>query len=688
MLANLAYYSYLTASFAYLILAAAIFIRNNKANVLRIPILITLCISLFWSSYTAFILQNDNFYIQDTFAAESLRNLAWYFFLSILISKQQFDKAYYLLRHAPQVRVAFSLIFLIIVLESFPILRYSVQQFIGVDFRLFIHIGLAVLGLILVEQLYRNALYEQRWAIKLMCLSLAAIFVCDFILYSKSLLFQSLDRDIWQARGFINAMSVPLIAISLQRLSSDSVKIKVSNQVIFHSTVLLGAGSYLVLMSLAGYFIKVYGGIWGNVLQISFIFLAVIFLSIFFISGKIRALAKIYFGKHFFQHRYDYREEWIKLSDTIATLHSVNELSSFIVTTLAEMTDSSGGGLWSANEQGDFVLIESQNLNENGQSLILKTEKLVPFLETKQWLIDFVEYFNDPDIYAGIDLNTWHDKFDDIWLIIPLIRQDKLEAFVILTEPRVYRKLDWQDYDLLKTVSIQLVNALALSKASDDLSRAKQFEAYNRFSAFLVHDLKNLVAQIALIVKNSAKHKHNPEFIDDSIETLENVVKKIDGILKQLKKGNIEAALKEKIDLAAVLKSVVIQQASNKPNVEIDIINDDCFILAEFEKMVAILGHLVQNAQEATPDSGSVKIILIKQIDRLCVKIIDTGEGMDEQFIQQRLFQPFDTTKGNAGMGIGVYEANEYIQQLAGQIKVESVVGKGTTFSIKLPLIE
>ncbi len=310
---------------------------------------------------------------------------------------------------------------------------------------------------------------------------------------------------------------------------------------------------------------------------------------------------------------------------------------------------------------------------------------MINFFKTKQWVIDFVEYFNDPDIYAGSGLDKWYAELKEIWLIIPLFQENNLQAFVVLTQPKVSRQIDWEDHDLLKTVGMQLANALALTQASDDLTRAKQFEAYNRFSAFLVHDLKNLVAQISLIVKNSEKHKRNPAFIDDSIDTLENVVKKIDQILGQLKKGKIRSIYTSKINLANILEEVVKQQASNSPSLCIEMDDDEYMVMGEKEKMIAILGHLVQNAQEATADDGIVKIVANRKENDIELKIIDTGCGMEEKFIQQRLFKPFDTTKGNAGMGIGVYEARELILQQSGKISVESKLGQGTTFTIYLP---
>ena len=234
---------------------------------------------------------------------------------------------------------------------------------------------------------------------------------------------------------------------------------------------------------------------------------------------------------------------------------------------------------------------------------------------------------------------------------------------------------------------MQLINALALSHASDALSRSRQFEAYNRLSAYLVHDLKNLVAQVSLIVKNAEKHKYNPEFIDDSIATLENVVDKIEHLLSQLKKGLIKTDNKIIINLAEVIRDVAVQQAGNKPTLQLAANLDTCEVLGEKEKITAILGHLVQNAQEATDDNGYVRLELSKDDRQAIIKVIDNGVGMDNKFIAERLFKPFDTTKGNAGMGIGVYEARDYIMKYSGSCDVDSNLGLGTTFTLKLPLV-
>jgi len=683
---NYSYYSYLTAAAAYLILLPLSLIGIKK-NPVAIPLIIAIVFSLTWAGYTAFLIHSDQTFTSESLPLETLRNTAWFFLLSAIISRQQFNNNYLLLVKSRLANGLILFMLFIFIMEVFSDLRYQIQQLLGQDLRLFAHVIFAIIGLMLVEQLYRNATLDLHWTIKFLCLGLGGLFTIDFIVYSKSLLFAQLDSLLWNSRGFINAMIVPLLAISILRLQTNNVlRITASRKIVFHTTVLLGSGLYLILMSLAGFYIRDYGGNWGGIAQIIFIFLAVLLLSILFVSGKVRAMIKVFINKNFFHYRYDYRDEWIKLSKTIAKLDSINELSGFIINTLSELADSSGGGLWLKNEQGDFYLAEERSLGFYPPQLIMADQSLIQFMLKKRWVIDFVEFSNSPEVYDEVDLSQWQDERNNVCLIIPLFRQNDLEAFVVLTKAKVPRQLIWEDHDLLKTVGMQLTNALALSHASDALSRSRQFEAYNRLSAYLVHDLKNLVAQVSLIVKNAERHKHNPEFIDDSIATLENVVYKIEHLLTQLKKGQIKPDNKTLINLAEIIQDVAIQQAGNKPTLQLAANLNKCEVLGEKEKITAILGHLVQNAQEATAENGFVRMELSKDEQQAIIKVIDNGSGMDNKFIAERLFKPFDTTKGNAGMGIGVYEARDYIGKQSGSCDVESKLGEGTTFTIKLPL--
>jgi len=682
---DFAFYSYLTGLSVFFLVLPLTFLRIKK-NPFVPQFALAISVSVLWMGEVLFVLQDETLYIADTFAFETLRNAAWFFFLGVLLSKQLFNEKYAFLKKSKLSILLIIWLVTIFAAELSPSILDGLKLIFGQDIRLFAHVSFAIIGLMLVEQLYRSVAIERRWAIKYLCLGLSAIFIFDFIIYSKSLLFGQLDFLLWDARGLINALCAPLLAISFSRLQDTDNKVTISRTTVVHTTVLFGAGLYMVLMSLAGYYIKNFGGTWGAVFQTFFIFLAAIFLVIVFASGTIRAYFKVYFNKHFFQHQYDYRQEWINLSREIATLHALEDLSPFVIKTLADLVGSGSGGLWLSNDQGEFYLADELSFGFGADAAFKSDDQFIQFLAAKQWVIDFCEFNNSPEMYDDVDLSAWL-ACDDIWLIIPLIQQNKVTAFVVLTQPLVMRQLNYEDHDLLKTVGMQLANALALSNVTDDLSRARQFEAYSRFSAFLVHDLKNLVAQVSMIVRNAEQHKRNPEFVDDAIDTLENVVNKIERLLAQLKKGDVKSDSKMIIKVADIFSDIVLQQAGNKPTLRVERLVSECLALADKDQLISILGHLVQNAQDATPDDGEVKVRLDCDQDNVLIDVIDTGSGMEKKFIAERLFRPFDTTKGNAGMGIGVYEAREYIHSQGGDISVISEVGVGTIFSIKLPRI-
>lgn len=682
---DFAFYSYLAGLVAFGLLLPLAISRIHK-NVFVPQFIVAIVVTVVWMSYVVFTLTIPSFFIADTFAVETLRDGAWLFFLNVVISAQIYTGKYTFLKKSKISLLIFFWVAFVFITEINSQVLDFIKLYLGQDIRLFAHLSFSIIGLMLVEQLYRGFDKEQRWAIKYLCLGLAAMFAFDFIIYSKSLLFGQLDFLLWDSRGLINAICVPLLAISFSRLQDSAKKVTISQTVVVHTTVLFGAGLYMTLMSLAGIYIKNFGGSWGGTLQTFFVFLAVIFLLIIFASGKIRAYIKVYFNKHFFQHDYDYREEWINLSREIASLESLDGLTPFIIKTLSDLVGSAGGGLWLSNEHEYFYLADERSLGFSVDISFDKGHEFISFLNKKQWVIDFCEYRNNPEIYDDVDLSFW-TVHKDAWLIIPLLQQHKVIAFVVLTQPLMMRPLNYEEHDLLKTVGMQLANALTLSKVTEDLARSKQFEAYSRFSAFLVHDLKNLVAQISMIVKNAETHKRNPEFIDDAVDTLENVVQKMERLLTQLKKGQGKTQKKSAIMLLEIIADVILQQSGNLPAVSFESTVTECIIPADRERLIAILGHLVQNAQDATEDDGEVTIRLSSDQKYALIEIIDTGCGMEKKFIAERLFKPFDTTKGNAGMGIGVYEAWEYIVSQQGEINVQSKPGTGTVFSIKYPLI-
>jgi putative PEP-CTERM system histidine kinase len=261
-----------------------------------------------------------------------------------------------------------------------------------------------------------------------------------------------------------------------------------------------------------------------------------------------------------------------------------------------------------------------------------------------------------------------------------------LIGFIVLARSPAQPHFNWEDSDLIKTAGRQAAVHLAQLEASQALVEARQFEACSRLTAYVMHDLKNLIAQLSLVVTNAARHKANPQFMEDAINTVDNSVQKMNRLLAHLQSDNLQPQEAEDIELCALLGDVVKTMSNGRPVPSLDCQAEGIPLNADRDRFAAIIGHLIRNAQDATPDDGQIIVRLFKGASHAIIEVQDTGHGMDKEFIQNRLFRPFDSTKGKSGMGIGAYESRDYVKKLGGDIEVISRVGEGTMFRVRLPI--
>ncbi|NIR32685.1 MAG: PEP-CTERM system histidine kinase PrsK [Gammaproteobacteria bacterium] len=545
---------------------------------------------------------------------------------------------------------------------------------------------LAVLGLALVEQLYRNTVPEGRWAIKFLCLGVGALFAYDLYLYSDALLFKHVRPELWSARGAVQAMVVPLIAISAARNPHWSVQVFVSRHVVINSLAVLASGLYLLLMAGAGYYMRLYGGTWGGVVQATFLFGAVLLLLVLLSSEQLRSRTRVFLSKHFFANKYDYRQEWLRFTYALSTSRQDRELQKNIVKAIAQIVESPGGVIWVRGDGERFHPAASWQAVVPEGAILSADAALARFLHERGWIISLDEHRASPERYAGLSFPDCFDALRDPWLVVPLLQHNELLGFVVLARSRTLRDLNWEDMDLLKTLGREAASYLAVLRLSQELGEARQVEAFNRLSAYVVHDLKNLVAQLSLVVSNAKKHRDNPDFMRDAIDTVDNATRKMNRLLEDLRKGRADGAGREHVELVSLLEEVRAAHGSRKPVPALDCTEEILGVCTDHDRLAAVLGHIVQNAQEATPPGGKVTISLRRDGTWALIEIQDTGKGMDAGFIAERLFRPFDTTKGNAGMGIGAYQSREFVRAEGGDIEVQSEPGKGTTFRLRLPV--
>ena len=551
------------------------------------------------------------------------------------------------------------------------------------------HLVLAVIGLVLIEQLYRNTRPEQRWIIKFLCLGLGGMYIYDFYMYSDGLLYKRIDLTLWHARGFVDTLVVPLIGIAIVRDPLWSPEIFISRKVVFHTTGLLASAIYLMIMGLAGYYVRDYGGSWGLVAQAFLLFFTILSLFIFLFSKRIRSRWKVLLNKHLYPYKYDYRDEWLRFISTISSPGDDQEFYMKTMVSIAQIIDSPGAMLWLRNDAGDYICVEtylmpSINTTEYSDSLLIK------FLAENEFVISVDEFMENPEVYNRLnylELSPWIQEVS-AWLIVPLIHVDDLIGFIVLNHSEIHNKhFNWEDSDLLNTVARQAASFIVQRDISEKLAEVKQFESYNKLATYMVHDIKNLISQLSLITSNAEKHKNNPLFIDDVIKTISNSVDKMSVMMGMLQDRSITKKFVT-INIVELLQELVInrEKAGVKPIPTLSYEANQCNVIGDRDQLFSIFGHLVQNAQDATDSAGKIDILVSTQESNIVIEIIDTGCGMSEYFIKNELFKPFKTTKGIGGMGIGVFESREIILSLDGEIEVFSKYGEGTNFTVRLPI--
>ncbi|WP_297479933.1 XrtA/PEP-CTERM system histidine kinase PrsK [Ferrovum sp.] len=548
---------------------------------------------------------------------------------------------------------------------------------------LVLHVALSIFGITLVEQYFRNTPAHARWGIKFLCLGLGTLFVYDFLLYAEGLLFSHVRGTLWITRGFINTLTAPLILISILRNREWAGQIHVSRHLVFHSVSLLGSGLYLLFMAAAGYYLRSVGGDWGPVLQFTFLAAATLLLLIVMFSGKIRSKFKVWINKHFFSYQYDYREEWMKFTRTLLSSDSPGKIYEAAITALGTLVECQKGALWMESEPGKpYECVAALGI---GRALrpLAPDSSLIRFLSRSRWVIDLDEYRPGFPPYPDLVIPDWLSEIEDAWLIVPLMLYNQLIGFILLAQPLSKIEFNWEVSDLLKAAGHQLANSLAQQQASEALLVARQFESFHRMSAFIVHDLKNLIAQLSLLLENAEKHKNNPEFQEDVLFTIDNSVTKMNQLLLRLR-GASTGQEQHSLDLHQRVRAALLSKSKFKPVPSLTV-RQNARIRADPERLERVIGHIIQNACEATPYDGHVEILLDSTPTEAILEIRDSGKGMEEDFVKERLFRPFDSTK-TSGMGIGAYECRTYVEELGGSVTVSSTVGKGTLFRLSFPL--
>jgi putative PEP-CTERM system histidine kinase len=637
-------------------------------------------VTVLWSA--SVVVEGDISVLAQVF--ESLRNLAWLGLMLLLLVRGRRGAWH------PALVVLYGVLGTIVVAEigislitpGFAGSPRIIEAFIFVA--VVLRMTVAIGALVLVHNLYTAAAPEARWGIRLPMAALAGMWVFDLNLYTIAYLTNGPVDMLFSVRGVIMVIVAGIIALGSRR--NTQWKMRVSRAITFQSLSLLAIGGYLVMMVLVVRALDVAGI--GNIqLAQSTVIIGMSALGIaLFPSQRLRAWLKVKLVKHFFKHRYDYRVEWMRFTETLGRPNAdAAPLDERIIKAIADITESPGGLLMLPDEHGGLTPAARWCWPSLEAPTHAASDEFAQYCEAEGRIIelDAVRRGHRSAEDESLVVPEWMIESPRVWAAVPLIHFGKLTGIVLLERPLVDRMLDWEDFDLLRLAGRQVASYLAEARGQEELLDAKRFDEFNRRFAFIMHDIKNLVSQLTLLARNAERHAENPDFRADMVATLKNSVGKMNDLLARLSQHN-----RGRIDeLRAVsLRAIVDAVAANKRGAHALQVEGrpDIVALADPLRLEQALAHLIQNAIDASDRESPVAVSVTQKDDQAVITVADRGRGMSPEFLRNRLFRPFASTK-EGGFGIGAYEARTLIAAMDGRIEVTSREGEGSRFEIRLP---
>jgi putative PEP-CTERM system histidine kinase len=527
---------------------------------------------------------------------------------------------------------------------------------------------LSLCTVMVAEQLFRNAPADSRSSITYLCVAIAGVFLFDLVIYGFVIAGVTADPEFWAARGFVNAMFAAPLALGTWRRSHLTPAAQVPRQIAFYSFGITIIAVYVVLIIVGHHYVMTYGGSWAEVGGVVLIVGAIGSAAVLLGSDRMRARVRVFLMKTFLQYKYDYRKEWLRFVSTLSQ-SGLEDVGATAVRAVAQIVNSPGGVVWIREHQTNYYVPSGSWRCEIPSTLPIPDDSgLIRFLQDRRWVIDFQEMYRHPERYENLKLDSGLPEDIAWWLVVPLFPGKQLYGFITLKAPRTIPSLNFEDHDLLRTVGGHAGMHINQAESDKRLAESRQFGAYNRLTAFLMHDLNNLIAQQSLVVTNAERFRDNPKFVDDAIGTIAHSVERMKQLMEQLSRGS-KAPTARLIDIRDAVKTAIGRCQSREPVPSVDLGNVPIELVADPERLTTVFEHIIKNAQESTDSSGYV-----------LVKLSVTGQSA-----LITIQDPFDSTKGSNSMGIGAYQAREYVRALGGQIDVISEIGKGTEFIVRLP---
>lgn len=537
-----------------------------------------------------------------------------------------------------------------------------------------------VAALVLLHRFVVEARDRLSGAQQMLAATLGVMWAVDLLVLALAHAAGGWSEDLTIVRGCATVLVAAMALIAINRHADRSLRM--SRGAAAQAILLVVGVLYVVAATAATGLLGRVGGEHARVVQAAFVFGTGAAVLTIVTTPWLRAWSKVMVAKHLFSHRYDYRAEWMRFTDTLGvTGEDAAPLPLRIVQAVADLTASPAGLLLYATREG---MVAGPAWRWDETPVAAAPLALDQYLRRTGRIVDLDSCRigeAPPEEIAA--LPEWLRTRADAWAVVPLLRADTLIGAIVLARPPVTRALDWEDFDLLGAAGRQAASYLAEERAHAALADAQRFDEFNRRFAFIMHDLKNLVSQTALVARNAERHADNPAFRADMVATLQDTSQRMTALLARLGQHGAPAQLAPiPIDLLQLARRIAVARRAQHM---VEVSGESAIALADASAVETMLGHLVQNATEASAADVPVRLHVLSDGDRAIVEVRDRGCGMTAAFLRDQLFRPFASAKPG-GFGLGAYEARQMAEQMGGSMTVTSREGEGTCCRIALPI--
>lgn len=523
-----------------------------------------------------------------------------------------------------------------------------------------------------LEATVAHARHGVKWKIKFAILGAGAMIVSFMLYFSQSLLLRAIDVEYVYPRMWAGFIGLAMVMYS--ELKRGREKIVISRQLAYKSFVVLFSAVFFLIVGIAGEGAKLFGSRFSSYIFLLVLFAGVLGLIVLLLSETWRRKVKVLIQREFYGEKYDYRSEWLKFTRQVTGAKSMDQLCSNILIFFCETFGTGGGVIFLQGRNSENYSPALFHEMEPDKQELSPTLQLVRVLRKKNTILDLKR---DRNIIDG--KLQGYCEYRGIRFIIPIFTESSLLGMIMLGSPvSPMEKYDSEDEELMRTVARQVATSITSVRLGDELAEARDMEGFGKVATFLLHDLKNQVYPLKLLVDNAREFINDPEFQQDMIESLTNIVERMNSLIAQL----VNIPRRETLNLDWVdLMELAKEAGKLVPAADIKYEGKPVKAYVDREQLQKVVLNLYLNAIEA---GESKKVVVrIDDEDGPVIKVMDFGDGIDEQILREGLFVPFKTTK-ERGMGIGLYQSKQIMEAHGGGILASSRDEGGAVFSIVL----